>query len=139
MKEFTVEAKVENLDKVIAFVNSELETADCPMKIQMQIELAVEEIFVNIAHYAYGEETGSATVTVDVSSGDTAVICFSDSGVQYDPLAKEDPDVTLSLDKRSIGGLGIFMTKKSMDHISYEYRDGHNVLTMEKRIGVSAG
>lgn len=139
MKEFTVEAKVENLDKVIAFVNSELETADCPMKIQMQIELAVEEIFVNIAHYAYGEETGSATVTVDVSSGDTAVICFSDSGVQYDPLAKEDPDVTLSVDKRSIGGLGIFMTKKSMDHISYEYRDGHNVLTMEKRIGVSAG
>ena len=139
MKEFTVEAKVENLDKVIAFVNSELETADCPMKIQMQIELAVEEIFVNIAHYAYGEETGSATVTVDVSSGDTAVICFSDSGVQYDPLAKEDPDVTLSLDKRSIGGLGIFMTKKSMDHISYEYRDGHNVLTMEKKIGVSAG
>ena len=139
MKEFTVEAKVENLDKVIAFVNSELETADCPMKIQMQIELAVEEIFVNIAHYAYGEETGSATVTVDVSSGDTAVICFSDSGVQYDPLAKEDPDVTLSAEKRSIGGLGIFMTKKSMDHISYEYRDGHNVLTMEKRIGVSAG
>lgn len=139
MKEFTVEAKVENLDKVIAFVNSELETKDCPMKIQMQIELAVEEIFVNIAHYAYGEETGSATVTVDVSSGDTAVICFSDSGVQYDPLAKEDPDVTLSVDKRSIGGLGIFMTKKSMDHISYEYRDGHNVLTMEKRIGVSAG
>ena len=139
MKEFTVEAKVENLDKVIAFVNSELETADCPTKIQMQIELAVEEIFVNIAHYAYGEETGSATVTVDVSSGDTAVICFSDSGVQYDPLAKEDPDVTLSVDKRSIGGLGIFMTKKSMDHISYEYRDGHNVLTMEKRIGVSAG
>lgn len=139
MKEFTVEAKVENLDKVIAFVNSELETADCPMKTQMQIELAVEEIFVNIAHYAYGEETGSATVTVDVSSGDTAVICFSDSGVQYDPLAKEDPDVTLSAEKRSIGGLGIFMTKKSMDHISYEYRDGHNVLTMEKRIGVSAG
>ena len=139
MKEFTVEAKVENLDMVIAFVNSELETADCPMKIQMQIELAVEEIFVNIAHYAYGEETGSATVTVDVSSGDTAVICFSDSGVQYDPLAKEDPDVTLSVEKRSIGGLGIFMTKKSMDHISYEYRDGHNVLTMEKRIGVSAG
>lgn len=139
MKEFTVEAKVENLDKVIAFVNSELETTDCPMKIQMQIELAVEEIFVNIAHYAYGEETGSATVTVDVGSGDTAVICFSDSGVQYDPLAKEDPDVTLSVEKRSIGGLGIFMTKKSMDHISYEYRDGHNVLTMEKRIGVSAG
>ena len=137
MKELTVKAATENLDEVTRFVDEELESADCSMKVQMQVELAVEEIFVNIANYAYSPEVGTATVSVELTDdGALLRIVFKDNGTPYDPLAKEDPDVTLSAQDRSIGGLGIYMTKKSMDNVSYEYKDGQNVLTLEKRIVV---
>ena len=135
MKELTVEAKVENLDEVIEFVDSQLEIYDCPMKIQTQIDIAVEELFVNIAHYAYKPETGSATLRVEVQEVPLSVIItFIDSGIPYDPLAKPDPDITLSAEEREIGGLGIYMVKKSMDNISYEYKDGKNILTIQKNL-----
>ena len=133
MNELVIEAKTENLDRVIGFVDEQLEAADCPVKTQMQIDVAVEEIFVNIASYAYVPNTGNATLRVDVHDDPAAVtLIFSDSGIPFDPLAKEDPDVTLSIQERPIGGLGIFMVKKSMDDVSYEYKDGHNVLTIKK-------
>ncbi len=101
----------------------------------MQIELAVEEIFVNIANYAYAPEIGRATVRVSVSDDPlTVTITFIDRGVPYDPLKRSDPDVTLSAEEREIGGLGIFMTKKVMDEVAYEYKDGQNVLTLKKRL-----
>lgn len=133
MKELVIDALTDNLPQVLAFVDGELEAADCPMKIQMQIDIAVEEIFVNIAHYAYSPEVGTATVRVEVMGEPPAVdITFIDGGVPYDPLAKADPDVTLSAEERQIGGLGIFMVKKSMDDVKYEYLDGHNILTLKK-------
>ena len=132
MRELTVDALVENLDRVLAFVDGQLEEADCPMRTQMQIDVAVEELFVNIAHYAYSQ-TGSATIRVELFDEPPAVeITFIDSGIPYDPLAKKDPDVTLSADERDIGGLGIFMVKKSMDDVFYKYEDGHNVLRIRK-------
>ena len=135
MKELDVVAKTENLDVVTDFVNEQLEAAGCPMKILMQIDLAVEEIFVNIANYAYSPQEGPATVRVQTDSEKSTVdITFIDHGVPYDPLAKQDPDVTLSAEQRAIGGLGIFMVKKSMDDVTYEYRDGHNILTIKKGI-----
>ena len=135
MKEIDILAKIENLDIVTDFVNEQLEAAGCPMKILMQIDLAVEEIFVNIANYAYSPEEGPATVRVQTDSEKSTVdITFIDHGVPYDPLAKQDPDVTLSAEQRAIGGLGIFMVKKSMDDVTYEYRDGHNILTIKKGI-----
>ena len=135
MKKLTIDATVENLEQVLAFVDAELEAADCPLKSQMQIDVAVEEIFVNIAHYAYAPDTGKAVVGVSVA-GDpaTAKITFSDTGMPYNPMEKEDPDVTLSAEEREIGGLGIFMVKKSMDTMDYEYRNGQNLLTMTKKI-----
>ena len=101
----------------------------------MQIEVAVEEIFVNIAQYAYAPETGDATVFAEVS-GDPAVLTlrFSDGGIPYDPLARQDPDIGLPAEERDIGGLGVFMTKQFMDELHYEYRDGRNVLTMKKTL-----
>ena len=133
--ELELDALVENLTQVTAFVNNHLEAIDCPMKAQMQIELAVEEIFVNIANYAYAPEKGRATVRVEVMDDSvTVTITFIDRGVAYDPLAKEDPDVTLSAQERKIGGLGIFMTKKAMDDVSYEYKDGQNILTLIKNL-----
>ena len=133
MKELIIDALTENLDAVIAFVTEQLEAVACSMKAQMQIEVAVEELFVNIAHYAYAPNTGSATIRTEITA-DTAEITFIDSGVPYDPLAKPDPDVTLSAKERQIGGLGIYMVKKSMDDMRYEYRDGKNILTIVKKL-----
>ena len=135
MAEMTLLAVVENLAQVQAFVDAELEKLNCPMKTQMQIDVAVEELFVNIAHYAYAPQTGSATIRVQPDEKSHAVvITFFDSGIPYDPLAKPDPDVTLSAEDRQIGGLGIFMVKKSMDDMQYEYREGHNVLKIIKML-----
>jgi len=135
MRELSIEALVENLDQVIAFVDDEIDKLDCSVKIRTQIDIAVEELFVNIAHYAYNPETGPATVRVEVEKDPPAIsITFIDKGVPYDPLAKEDPDITLSAEERQIGGLGIFMVKKSMDSIDYEYKDGQNILHIRKVI-----
>ena len=133
MKELDIEAVVDNLQEVLEFVDVQLEGTGCSMKIQMQIDMAVEEIFVNIANYAYDPETGPAKVRVEVRPDGSAVsITFIDHGVPYDPLAKEDPDTTLSAEERQVGGLGIFLVKKSMDDIKYEYIDGSNILTIMK-------
>jgi anti-sigma regulatory factor (Ser/Thr protein kinase) len=133
MKELTVVATVENIETVTDFVNEQLEALDCPMKAQMQIDIAIDELFGNIAHYAYNPEVGSATVRVEVIEDPLAVtITFIDNGVPYDPLAKADPDTTLSAEERDIGGLGIYMVKKSMDDIIYEYKDGQNILKIKK-------
>ena len=103
------------------------------MKVQMQIDIAVEEIFVNVAHYAYTPNVGKVKIRLEKPADSTGVdITFIDSGIPYDPLAKPDPDVTLSAEERQIGGLGIFMVKKSMDSMLYEYTDGQNILTMRK-------
>ena len=135
MKELTIAATVENIEAVTNFVNEQLEALDCPMKAQMQIDIAIDELFGNIAHYAYNPEIGKATVRVEVIEDPLAVvITFIDNGVPYDPLAKADPDTTLSAEEREIGGLGIYMVKKSMDDITYEYKDGQNILTIKKKI-----
>ena len=136
MTELIVEAKLDNLAQVLQFVDSRLEEEDCPIGVQMKIDVAVEELFVNIASYAYAPGSGSATVRMEVEEDPkTVVITFVDCGVPYDPLAKEDPDVTLSINDREIGGLGIFMVKKSMDDMIYAYENGQNILTIRKRIG----
>ena len=135
MKELTVEAKIENIEAVTDFVNEQLEALDCPMKAQMQIDIAIDELFGNIAHYAYNPEIGKATVRVEVIEDPLAVsITFIDNGVPYDPFAKADPDTTLSAEEREIGGLGIYMVKKSMDDITYEYKDGQNILKIKKNL-----
>ena len=137
MKELTIAATVENIETVTDFVNEQLEALDCPMKAQMQIDIAIDELFGNIAHYAYNPEIGQATVRVEVVEDPlSVVITFIDNGVPYDPLAKADPDTTLSAEERDIGGLGIYMVKKSMDDIAYEYKDGHNILKIKKNLRV---
>jgi anti-sigma regulatory factor (Ser/Thr protein kinase) len=133
MREQTFPATSEALNDAMAFVAETLEEAGCSMKVQMQIDIAVEEIFVNIAHYAYTPGTGDAVLRVELQENPRAVsITFEDRGVPYDPLAKEDPDVTLDAEERQIGGLGIYMVKKSMYEVKYSHEDGKNVLTLVK-------
>jgi len=135
MRELTVKAVVENIQTVTEFVDEQLEMLDCPMRAQMQIDVAIDELFSNIAYYAYHPEVGVATVRVEVAEEPLAVIItFIDNCAPYDPLASADPDISLSADERQIGGLGIYMVKKSMDEISYEYQKGQNILRIKKHI-----
>lgn len=135
MKELTVQAKLENLEMVTNFVNELLEENGCSMKAQIQIDIAIDELFGNIAHYAYNPLVGDATVRVEVCEDPLSVIItFIDNGMPYDPLSREDPDITLSAEEREIGGLGIYMVKKSMDEVSYDYQNGQNILTIKKKI-----
>lgn len=135
MKELVIEADRNNLMKVQAFIDEDLEAVDCPMTTQIAIDVAVEELFVNIASYAYEHGEGVAVVQVTVHEEPLSVeITFIDNGKQYDPLAKPDPDTTLSAKERKKGGLGIFMVKNSMDNVSYEYKYGKNILTIKKNL-----
>jgi anti-sigma regulatory factor (Ser/Thr protein kinase) len=135
MKELTVDAIVENIPKVTDFVNEELESNGCPMKVEVKLDIAIDELFGNIARYAYGSNVGQATICIDVQKEPAAsvAIIFIDRGKPYNPLNRKDPDTTLSAEERDVGGLGIFMVKKSMDNISYEYKDGQNILKIEKK------
>ena len=135
MKILEMEAKIDHLSKVLAFVDALLEEHGCSMKTQMQVDVAIEEIFVNVASYAYGGRSGPVTISCHVE-GDKPVlsVSFTDEGIPYNPLEKPDPDTSLPLDQRDIGGLGIYMVKKSMDDMKYEYKDGKNILTISKAL-----
>ena len=144
MKVFECDATIENLDKVTAFVEEELENNEVDMKSSMQLTIALEEIYVNIAHYAYSKTdadgnvipntgTGPMKLSLDVSS-EQVLMTFEDKGIPYNPLEKADPDITLSAEERDIGGLGIYMVKQSMDDVVYEHRDGKNILTLVKKL-----
>ena len=134
-REITVLAEVANLQKVIDFVDENLEKLGCKPSTMMQIDIIVEEVYTNIAKYAYLEEKGNATILFNVDDNPlAAVISFIDQGMPYNPLAQEDPDITLSAEEREIGGLGVFMTKKMMDEVWYEYKDGSNILNIKKSL-----
>ena len=135
MRELTIDATLENIGPVTGFVNEAREGVGCPAWIQYQIDVAIDELFGNIARYAYRPGIGPATVTVEVTKAPPAVVVtFVDQGVPYDPLAREDPDVSLPLEEREEGGLGIFLVKKTMDDVSYEYREGRNILRIKKHL-----
>ena len=133
MNKLVVPAEMSKLDDVIEFVDNSLEGHEYSDKTLMEIEIAVEEIFVNIASYAYPPGTGVVSVETDISGKPEKLIArFVDNGIKYDPLEKEDPDVGLSVEDTSIGGLGIFITKESMDDVVYEYKENKNILIITK-------
>lgn len=135
-KAITVEASMEYLDKVTSFIEAFLEDYACPMKITMKILLCVEELYANVVNYAYGSKDGNCTIELAGKTYETeneVCICMRDQGVPFDPFAKEDPDITLSVDEREIGGLGIYMVKNIMDTVSYEYKQQENIVTITKK------
>lgn len=136
MAERIFPASLDQLEQVQAFIAEQLENCSCSSKVKFQLDVAVEEIFVNIAHYAFRpEQMGEATVRCCVGGSPLQVtIQFLDSGKPFNPLAKKDADITLSAEDREIGGLGILMVKKSMDAVDYTYEDGKNILTIKKSI-----
>ena len=131
----TFPAKTESLNDVLGFVEETLETFECPMKIQTAICVAIEEVFVNVARYAYPDSEGDMTLHISFDDQTRNVtFIMSDKGIPFDPLKKPDPDITLSAEEREIGGLGIFITKKTMDSVTYAYENNENILTMIKKI-----
>lgn len=135
MTSHTFPAKTEALSDILGFTEEVLETFECPMKIQMAVCVAIEEVFVNVAQYAYSCGEGDVTLSISFDrDSNTITFRMMDSGVPFDPLQKPDPDITLTADERDIGGLGIFITKKTMDTVSYTYENGRNILTMIKKI-----
>ena len=131
----TFPARLDALSDVLGFVDRTLEECECSMKIQTAICVAVEEVFVNVARYAYGDGEGDVTLGIGFDAGSREITFrMTDKGTPFDPLKKPDPDITLSAEEREIGGLGIFITKKTMDSVSYSYENGENVLTMIKKI-----
>ncbi len=136
MKELTIQALIENIPAVTDFVEEQLAPLHFSRKAMIQLAVAIDEIFSNIAKYAYDGKGGEATVRVETEAEpEAAVITFIDNGEPFDPLAAGEPDLTLDAEERKIGGLGIFLVKKSMDGISYEYKDGHNILRIKKKPG----
>lgn len=132
-RELTIDAAEENLAVVQEFVEDIIAATDCPMKTQMLIGVAVEEIFINIASYAYTPKIGKVEITAELQETPPAlVLTFRDSGIPYDPVAKEDPNLHIPVEERELGGLGIYMTKQFMDEVLYEYREGNNILTLKK-------
>ncbi len=132
-KTLNIEAKVENLPEVLSFLVDNIKELNCSVKELAQIQIVEEEFFVNIASYAYPEGTGQVEIGVlPLAQENAVVLTFTDSGIPFDPLKWEGQDLTASASERKRGGLGILFSRKKVDSINYEYRDGKNVLTMKK-------
>lgn len=134
-KTLVVEATMENLQAVMDFVEDQLALEECPAKVTGQILVSLEELYVNVVNYAY-DDVGECEIMTDIQpreEGKKFTLTIRDKGKPFNPLAKEDPDITLSADERQIGGLGIYMVKKSMDEVTYENSDGYNTLTICKK------
>lgn len=129
----TLLAKTEYLDQVLQFVDGLLEENGCTMRAQLELDIAVEELFVNIASYAYRPKEGPVTIQVSFE-GNIVSIVFIDGGKPYNPWEKEDPDISLSAEEREIGGLGIYLVKNTMNQVDYRYENEKNILTIQKDI-----
>ncbi len=135
MKEKVFEAKDENMLDMLGFVEQELENYGCSMRMQTAISVALEEVFINVAHYAYPDGNGTAKVSVGIDPTTDEMTCIlRDSGIAFNPLTQDDPDITLPVEQREIGGLGILIVKKTMDFVEYSRENGENILTMRKKL-----
>ena len=134
MATLTVPAQTEQVDKLQELLHGQLDETDCPMGMVLQLELVVEEAFVNIATHAYSKPGGTAVFSCEVDKDEKLIMLrFQDWGIPFNPLARPDPDTTLKAEERKIGGLGIYLIKKTMDRCEYAYEDGSNILTVYKR------
>lgn len=140
MEKICVQATKDGMAEMMKCLTALLETRHCSGKDRMEFEIAMEELLVNVVHYAYGDGQGDMTAEYEMVEKDRRNVSFkivvTDEGIPYNPLNREDPDITLSAEERSIGGLGIFMARKFLDSLEYAYEDGKNCLTVTKNFEV---
>lgn len=135
MKEIRVRAKAENLNQVYTFMNEQLSSVCLDSSKRAELDMVVEEIFINIVSYAYESEPGDVTVQMEIlTQPDRIWMSFIDDGTPYNPLDRKDPDITLSAEERQVGGLGIYLVKKIMDKVEYQYIEKRNILTIERLV-----
>ena len=116
----TVEAAVHNIPQLTEWIDAELDMLLCPVRVRMQIDIALDEILSNIAYYAYAPGTGEVTVGFEaLPDGHGARLEFTDTGRPYNPLENATPDISLPAEERSEGGLGILLVRKTMDEVRY--------------------
>lgn len=133
MRELNIPAKMENLEIMIQFILETIENTTNKDKLSGKLRLVSEEILVNIINYAYPEKLGNVYINTELLNN-TLVLKIIDEGIKFDPLERQNPDITIPLEERTIGGLGIFMVKNIMDEISYSYENNKNILTMKKEL-----
>lgn len=135
MRDLKLNASKDTLYTVLDVIEAHLDKNGCPDSVKLELLIAVEEIYMNIANYAYGGEAGEVTVQMEISQDPKVCqVIFKDKGIPYDPLKREDPDISLSPQERGIGGLGIYMVKQLMDRVEYRYEDETNILLLERRM-----
>ncbi|MBU4540809.1 MAG: ATP-binding protein [Firmicutes bacterium] len=135
MKKLIVDASTKNLPEILEFIDAELEAVGAGMKMIFQVDLAVEEIYTNIAHYAYAPDEGEVIIQFDAYGNPPLVeIQFIDYGKSFNPLDNPDPDITLTAEERQIGGLGVLMVKKTMDEVDYRFEESKNILSIKKYV-----
>ena len=135
MMRIVLPAVLESIEKATAYLDDILDNEGCPNAIKMQMSIVLDELISNVAQYAYKDGKGDIALSVEtLEAPKRVVITIEDSGIPYNPLEKEDPDITLSAEERQIGGLGIFIVKKYMDDIKYAYENKKNILTLVKNI-----
>ena len=135
MHKLTVPAKIENLQKVFNFLNTQLNSVTYNMKSRLQLELSIEEAYVNISKYAYEYNEGNIEILSHIDKDPIQItVKLMDSGIPYNPLNNEDPNILANTEEKELGGLGILLIKKNVDNIRYEYLDGKNVLTIQKKL-----
>lgn len=131
----TLEADIHNLPELLSFIGRYVQNMEYNHEKKKQLDISVEEIFVNIASYAYPSGSGKVTVSAEYTADTSEItVTFIDDGIPYNPVSSKDPDITLYADKRQIGGLGIFMVKNMMDKLSYEYKCGQNIFKITKKL-----
>jgi anti-sigma regulatory factor (Ser/Thr protein kinase) len=134
-RELQIDAVGDNAALAIDFVTSCMESLSHQERSEVEMSIAVDEIFSNVAYYAYGENVGVVTIAVDINEDERAVsVAFIDEGLAYDPLGATDPDILLSDDERTVGGYGIFLVKKIMDEVTYRRAGNKNILTVTKHV-----
>lgn len=135
MSKIRVQAKLDNLDKVLGFVNKQLKSVRSDVKEGLQLELSIEEAYVNIVNYAYGSDGGDIEIRSKMDNNPLEItIQFIDSGIPYNPLKNEDPNISLNTEDKELGGLGILLIKNNVDQMEYEYNNGKNIFTIKKKL-----
>lgn len=132
-EDFVVTSEINNIEKVIDFVNAELKKRNADPKVIGQMDVAIDEIFSNIVKFAYSPNIGDVCISTKLKDN-MFELSFIDNGKQFNPLLQDDPKLKSYKKLDKVGGLGIFITKNTMDNVTYEYKNNHNILTLYKTI-----
>ena len=136
LNKINISAKKEYVERAVDSIVEFIISNNGDFKIANKIQIALEETLVNVASYAYEDKIGDIEIDYEIvdEPNKTLIVTIIDSGIEFDPLAKEDPNIVSFYEQKKIGGLGIFITKQIMDEVSYQRKDNKNILVLKKAL-----